>query len=522
MFRRIRRRSSKTRPLTKPLSQSAVQSAVYYAVPELQGELTVTITNYDGAEYWACLKNGAAAPAVAGRQNWDNANYCLALHFTNSTGVATVSVPRARSVAVPANLRGVGSSVDAVAADAVAVPLGAAASRRRSAAGAAAAWVRGSATANAAAGNYFITVVAAAATNANVTLALTLSGSRCPQAGQAGANCAALPKVTVGQTFTATNLPVNGTALAQLANYEAINATTASFTVAGQVDSVDGKASIVARAGAFPTDTVFDFSLPIPTPKTLVSGSFLAPRAGRWYFAVVNQNASIVTANFTVTVTQCGAGHFGADCNANITKTGAPGAPDAVTVAANQQLYYSFSRYAAAAFAEAGPATLAIAAAQTVDEDSGANATAPAVYARLNALPTATTFDYVNCNVAACAEDQNTLIVAADAIIGNANDTWYVLVVPAVAGQTHVWNAAGGACANNCTNADQGSCNAATATCQCTESYTSFDCEVKVSLLERWEWALIIGGAVLVAIGLIGCIVYFIQRQSRRAGFERV
>jgi hypothetical protein len=94
-----------------------------------------------------------------------------------------------------------------------------------------------------------------------------------------------------------------------------------------------------------------------------------------------------------------------------------------------------------------------------------------------------------------------------------------VLVVANSPGSLHVWNAAGGACAGNCNN--HGKCNTELATCTCDEDYSSFDCLEK-SALERWMWALIIGGAVLVAIGLIGCIVYFIQRQSRRAGFERV
>lgn len=74
-------------------------------------------------------------------------------------------------------------------------------------------------------------------------------------------------------------------------------------------------------------------------------------------------------------------------------------------------------------------------------------------------------------------------------------------------------------CANNCTSTAAGTCNAATSTCACTADYQSFDCSQSKNQLERWEWALIMGGGVLVAIGLIGCIVYFIQKQQVRSNF---
>ena len=74
-------------------------------------------------------------------------------------------------------------------------------------------------------------------------------------------------------------------------------------------------------------------------------------------------------------------------------------------------------------------------------------------------------------------------------------------------------------CANNCTSTTAGTCNAATSTCACTSDFQSFDCSQAKNQLERWEWALIMGGGVLVAIGLIGCIVYFIQKQQVRLCF---
>jgi hypothetical protein len=130
-------------------------------------------------------------------------------------------------------------------------------------------------------------------------------------------------------------------------------------------------------------------------------------------------------------------------------------------------------------------------------------------------------FDFVDCTVSLCTDDQNTLIVSSsDVADPDVNQMWYVLVVANSAGSLHVWNAAGGACASDCNG--HGQCDATVAKCKCDDDYASFDCLEPKSALERWEWALIIGGAVLVAIGLIGCIVYFIQRQSRRAGFERV
>ena len=101
-----------------------------------------------------------------------------------------------------------------------------------------------------------------------------------------------------------------------------------------------------------------------------------------------------------------------------------------------------------------------------------------------------------------------------------ANSEWFVMVKSNDVGGVSVWNANG--CANNCTSTAAGTCNAATSTCACTADYQSFDCSQSKNQLERWEWALIMGGGVLVAIGLIGCIVYFIQKQQRRKGFERV
>jgi hypothetical protein len=530
-FRRKKRKKKKKKSFLSSLSpQTIVQSEATVAVPELQGELTVSIANYDGREYWACLKNGAAAPAAAGKQHWDEPLYCTMVTFTNSSTTSSFAAEpssRARR-AVPANLRGVGSSADAAAADVVSgVALGVASSvssrRRRSAPGA---FVRGSVSVNVPAGNYFITVAAKDAQAANTTLAFQLSGQHCANVGEVGANCTPLPKIVAGTSFTFPAVPVNGTSWAQLDNYQQINGTTASVTIVAQVDTADSTVAVVARAGAFPSATVFDASIPVTKAFTPVTATLLAPRAAPWYFAIVNTNTSAVVANITVTFKQCGTGAFGADCNTQINATGAAGVAADAAVTAGQQLYFSFSRYSKLALLEsAGPAALSIAAAQTVDVDANVNATAPAVYARRGALPTPTQFDYIGCTVSACPDDQTTMIVSAESIYGNANDTWYVLVVPSVAGTAHVWNAAGGVCANNCTSTadvEQGRCNLQTATCSCDDGFASFDCKVAVSALERWEWALIIGGAVLVAIGLIGCIVYFIQRQSRRQGFERV
>jgi hypothetical protein len=511
-------------------TQTIVQADTTVRIPELQGDgLTIELDKYDGLEYWACFKLGGAAPAAAGRNHWSTAGYCELFHFTNTTATteqgASSSVKRA-VLRVPDNLRGVGSHAGDMAAESVLVDsLHSNVHARRSVAAAAA---RGVAVQNVRAGTYYITISAATGVAANTTLSLKLSGLACPAAGQYGPTCAALSPVAEGVSFPFNNIAANGSAAARFGDSKLINDTTAALTIAAQVDTTDGSVSVLARWGGVPTADVFDAKV-VVADKGVQTAQVIAPRAANWYFAVLNNNnKTAVNANITVTLTQCGAGLFGAQCNTTVADLDKPGqVADHDQVAAGDSFYYKFNANATTAaqfralLAGVNADALAVAAALTVDPDANVNVTAPSIYARRGALPTANDFDYVDCTVASCADDQNTLIVSsADVANPETNQLWYVLVVANTAGSLHVWNAAGGACAGNCN--EHGKCNTELAACTCDEDYASFDCLEPKSALERWEWALIIGGAVLVAIGLIGCIVYFIQRQSRRAGFERV
>lgn len=497
-------------------------------IPELQGDgLTIEITNYDGYEYWACLKIGAAAPANAGANQWMTAGYCELFHFTNVTGTPTPheSSPVKRAVLhVPENLRGVGSQAGAVAADSVLVDSvhANAHARRNIAAG-----TRGSALLNVRAGRYYVTVNSVVPHVANTTLQLKLSGTSCPSVGQYGPACTALQPVSDGVSFPFNNVDASGIVAARFADSKAINDTTASLNIAAQVDTADGSVAVLARWGGAPTATVYDARIEV-TAKTVLTATVAAPRAANWYFAVVNNNnKTAVNANITVTLSQCGEGLFGLGCNTTLTELAKPGLLiDHDTVAVGDKFYFKYNANTTfaqfrALLAGAPADALAIAAASTASGDVEVNATAPSIFARRGALPTTTDFDFVDCSVSACTDDQNTLIVSsADVADPDVNQMWYVLVVANSAGSLHVWNAAGGACASACNS--HGECDTTVAKCKCDDDYESFDCLESKSALERWEWALIIGGAVLVAIGLIGCIVYFIQRQSRRAGFERV
>lgn len=223
--------------------------------------------------------------------------------------------------------------------------------------------------------------------------------------------------------------------------------------------------------------------------------------------------------NLTVTLYQCDKDKFGPECKTAPTMLTKAGDLKSMEDAKKDvPLYFAYHANSTAELrallANASAEAVAVAAAALNPDDKR-----PELFARLGALPTADTFDLFDCSVSHCPADQSTLIVPADDV-ADASAPWYVMVVPQSDGGVGVWNAAGGACAGNC--GGQGNCTAATATCTCDADYTSFDCALSKSKLERWEWALIIGGGVLVAIGLIGCIVFFIQKQQRRAGFERV
>jgi hypothetical protein len=286
-----------------------------FVFPSCKGDgLTVELDKYDGLEYYACFKLGAAAPVAAGRNNWDTAGYCELFHFVNTTTTTTTTATSTSTVKravlrVPANLRGVGSRAGAVAAESVVVD--SVHSNEHARRSVTAAGARGVAVQNVRAGTYYITIAAINAIASNTTLSLKLSGMACPGAGQYGPACAALAPVSEGVSFPFNGVAANGSAAARFGDSKLINDTTAALTIAAQVDTADGSVDVLARWGGVPTADLHDAKL-VVGDKGVHTAQVVAPRAANWYFAVLNNNnKTAVNANITVTLTQCGAGLFG-------------------------------------------------------------------------------------------------------------------------------------------------------------------------------------------------------------------
>lgn len=475
---------SQTVQITYDVGQAGAQYNGAVSLPVFESDLTVEVqgTNLTWA-FQLCLKLHVASPAVAGSQNWNNTRYCNLYSFGGASGYK-------RAVFSNGELRGFGADAHASHAEHAAV-------QRRSLG----AWQQSN---NVVAGHFMLTVSAATAPSTNTTITLVLSSTTCAVANHFGPNCETPAQITPGVAQTVTTAAHAITLLELASNVGNINATTGALVV--QVDKVGTTAGTVyARFSAPSTATSFDLSAPLTNASTILTVP--SPRQGTWFFSIGNgDNTTALVTNVTVTVKQCGT-TFGPDCSISPAAIGTAGAVvDFQNLTMGAVTYFRFP----------ANATLAIAA---VADDATQHS--PSLYAKLGSLPTVNDFDVVDCSVSSCTAPQNTLIVPQDAVwSGMAGSEWFVMVKSNDVGGVSVWNANG--CANNCTSTTAGTCNAATSTCACTSDFQSFDCSQAKNQLERWEWALIMGGGVLVAIGLIGCIVYFIQKQQRRKGFERV
>lgn len=461
--------------------QTAAMSANVVALPVLEAPgLTVEVqgTNLTWA-FQLCVKLHVGSPASAGAQEFAKTGYCAPLFAFGAT------TKRA--------LFGAGSAVAQASSRALA---------RRSAA---AAW---SESKSVVAGHFWLTVVGASAATANTTLSLHLSGASCAAPNHYGANCEQPAQLTPGASLLVPTAAAAQTLLQLQSSAAAINASTGAVVVAIDKLSNTTGGALYARFAAPPTTSAYDAVATLGAAVGVSTLTVPSPRQGTWFFLVVNaDNTTALQLNVTLTVTQCAAGTYGASCAVSAAPIGGAGVVvDLGNLTESAVAYFRF----------AANESLAIAAAANDAAQHG-----PSLYAKLGSLPTESDFDVVDCTVAACSALQRTLIVPQAAVwSGMAGAEWFVMVKSNDVGGVSVWNA--NACANNCTTVDQGSCDAATSTCACKDPFTSFDCSANKNALERWEWALIIGGGVLVAIGLIGCIVYFIQKQQRRKGFERV
>lgn len=486
-------------------------------IPEGVFNMTqITITNHQNMEFKLCLKQGVAPPVLAGQQNWDNALYCDLYHFTNGTKSTTVysEVSSHRLRSINDQLRGSGSSVS---------------NNDRSFGAVAAHHVRRMVTSqtvggeghiqlkNLRAGQYYATIAVIGVKKGNFTVDLEVDGFACPQAGQDGYNnCRNLGAIVDGQPQMFPDIDMWASAM--YGDWDKINAETASVTVSANLinPTVNTTAMIYGRWGALPTSTIYDFMLPALIGVQTQKATLNVPQAAMWYFGVHNPNGAAFPASVNVTVSrvQCDKGKMGPDCKTKFNTLPAADAAASLTdVKKGDMLYFEYYLNKTALTATEMKNSVAFAAAALEGD------VVPKVYARYGMIPTPTEFDLVDCTTGNCKE-QATLLLPEDDVMGDKK--WYILVIPQGDKGVVVWNAKGGACANKCGGDNQGTCDTKTATCTCKTDFESFDCSVSKNQLERWEWALIIGGAVLIAIGLIGCIVFFIQKQQRRAGFERV
>lgn len=495
------------------------------SIPALAGDLQIELKDHKTVGFKLCLKQRVAAPSVAGTQGFDNPLYCDLFHFTNASSSATVhyavgaAAQRVRSVS--AALRGVGSAQRDVAASVNAAAAAGHQLARRSVSEGEGYIQRK----NVRAGDYYFTIAATSKEAKNITLGMTLSGMKCDQADQDPLNnCAAYKTIQEHKSENVVNIAAKGVATRMFSDWGNIGPNTGNMQVSANLyDSPNATADVVARWGAPPTADVFDLKLTVTDDGKgkgeSKMGTIGAPAKAAWFVTIFNGNLTTASVNLTVTLYQCDKDKFGADCKVEPKALGKAGELDEMDDAKKDvPLYFVYAANDTKALyefmANVSTESIAFAAAALNPDDK-----APTVMARNGMLPTAEEFDLTGCSVASCPADQATLIVPKTDV-ASTDTTWYVMVTPQTDNGVGVWNAAGGACAGNC--GGNGNCTAATATCTCFEDYTSFDCAMTKSKLERWEWALIIGGGVLVAIGLIGCIVFFIQKQQRRAGFERV
>jgi hypothetical protein len=439
-----------------------------------------------------CMKQNVAMPATSNIANWPG--QCAVYNFAQPTTVAAAK----RAVYSSGALRGVGSEASAHGASASAAVAynNHGLLERRALVG------NWSASAMVRVGNYFATLIATTAPTVNTTITLQLSGKQCAGGGY-GPACE-VPAELGNNDMMVVHTPVTASTLLTFDGSFINGSTQALDLTLAKSGNATGTAYV--RWSAPPLTVAGGYDLMLVLGEGTTSASVPSPRSGLWFVMLVDtDNVTVLTLNVTLNAPYCAAGSVGAKCDTQFTSVGstAGAVSDLGTLASGGQAFV--------AFAAKTPLSIAAAA-----DDSPS---VPSLYAKLGGLPTATDYDFANCNVAACSNQVTLKVPSTDVPAGLQDEQWYALVVANGDGGVSVWNA--DACANNCSG-DNGSCTVATSTCACNDDFEGFDCSTSKSALERWEWALIIGGGVLVAIALIGCIVYFIQKQNRRKGFERV
>jgi len=350
-------------------------------------------------------------------------------------------------------------------------------------------------------GNYYATLIATTAPTVNTTITLQLSGKQCATGGY-GPACEVPAQLDNNVAMTVHTPATMSTLLTFDGSF--INGSTQALVVTlSKAGNTTGTTYL--RWSAPPVAVAGGYDVMLNLGDGTTTSSVPTPRPGMWFVMFVNNdNTSVLTVNVTLNAPYCTAGTVGAQCNTAFTTLGAAGiVNDLSGQTTGAQTFFAI------------PVKNSLSIAAAADDSPSV----PSLYAKLGGLPTASDYDFANCDVASCSNQATLKVPATDVPAALQDQQWYVMLVANGDGGVSVWNADG--CANNC-NGENGNCNVATSTCACTDDFEGFDCSASKSALERWEWALIIGGGVLVAIALIGCIVYFIQKQNRRKGFERV
>lgn len=157
----------------------------------------------------------------------------------------------ARQRSVSSQLRGFGSALSASAASASAsLHAGHSLARRGVSAGEGYVQMK-----NVRGGAYYLTVAATSKLTANITLSMTLSGMRCPTAGENGAaNCAPFGTIALHQSENVAALAPKAVAVRALSGWQAIGANTGNLQISANLyDAPNATANILARWGAPPT-----------------------------------------------------------------------------------------------------------------------------------------------------------------------------------------------------------------------------------------------------------------------------
>lgn len=287
----------------------------------------------------------------------------------------------------------------------------------------------------------------------STVITVTLSGDSC-LAGTyfTGAGCVT-PSTLANNSFVALKATANLKAFAQVAISSAVTASTASLSL--NVATIEGNQScaVYAHFGA-PDRAPFVYVAYLNSNISSQTITVPTPAVGQWFVQLRNLNVSMCSANIryavdaatknvllsyretivSASLTQCGAGQFGINCNTTVTPIGAPGVVMESEYAAGVVQYFAYN-----GSTDANATAVAVAAAGLLG--------VPQLAVKKGSLPGTwftliitylmneykqprtgpTTFDLIDCSVSNCNSNQPTLIVNNQFVDASVrSETWYI------------------------------------------------------------------------------------------------